>query len=57
LKSKRNNLFHTGGLSVPEMTDEEKNEIRRIAKKSIDIMNRLSELLNQRQGERRGYLP
>lgn len=57
LEIKRNSLFHTGGLFIPNMTDEEKKAIRTMAECSIDIMNKLSDLLGQRQGERRVYLP
>jgi hypothetical protein len=56
LQIKRNNLFHAGGLFIPNMTDDEKSEIIKMAKDSVNIMTKLTAMLRERQGERRVYL-
>jgi hypothetical protein len=55
-KTKRNNLFHTGGLYVSSLTNEEKEQIMDIGQKAIDIMENLSNLLSERQKGRYVYL-
>jgi hypothetical protein len=56
MEVKRNSLFHIGGLFLPNMTDSEKKEITGMAVQSMEIVYDLSNLLGERQGERRVYL-
>jgi hypothetical protein len=55
-KTKRNNLFHTGGLYVSSLTNEEREQIMDMGQRAIDIMENLSNLLAERQKGRYVYL-
>ncbi|HMK94664.1 MAG TPA: hypothetical protein VK536_04600 [Candidatus Limnocylindrales bacterium] len=55
MEIKRNRLFHSGGIFIPNMTDNEKKEITVMTVQSMEIIYKISELLGQRQGERRIY--
>lgn len=55
-KTKRNDLFHTGGLFVfPNLTNEEKEQIYEIGERALNIMEKLSILLGERQKGRYFY--
>jgi hypothetical protein len=55
-KNKRNNLFHTGGFYVSNLTEKEKEELMDIGQKGVDIMYRVSNLLGERQSTIYVYL-
>jgi hypothetical protein len=54
-RKKRNELFHMWGLSIPNLTKEEKEEIMDKGLRAVDIMNNLSEFLGQPQSIKRFY--
>jgi len=55
-KTKRNNLFHTGGLFFSSLTNEEKEQIMDAGEKAIAIMENVTNLLGERQDGRYVYL-
>ena len=55
-KNKRNELFHTGGLYFPSLTDTEKEGIMDTGLKAVEIMQKLVGVLNERQRGRYLYL-
>ena len=55
-KTKRNNLFHTGGLFFSSLTNEEKEQIMDSGEKAIAIMENVTNLLGERQTGRYVYL-
>jgi len=56
-KTRRNNLFHKGGLFVLSLTNEEKEQIMDAGEKAIAIMENLTNLLGERQSGRHVYVP
>ena len=55
-KEMRNNLFHKGGIFFLSIPNEEKEQIMGVGEKAVDIMEKLVNLLGERQRGRYGYL-
>jgi len=55
-KTRRNNLFHKGGIFFLSIQHEEKEQIMDVGERAVDIMEKLDSLLGERQGDRRVYL-
>ena len=53
---KRNNLFHTESMFALSLEKEEKERIMELGKRATEIMYRVSDVLRERQAERRVYL-
>jgi len=55
-RTKRNELFHVGGLYLSSLTDDAKEETMTIGLKAVQIMNSIIPVLNERQSGRYVYL-
>ncbi len=55
-KEMRNNLFHKGGIFFLSIQNEEKEKIMSVGERAVDIMEKLVNLLGERQGGRYVYL-
>lgn len=54
-RRERNNLFHKGGLYLSNITNEEKEKVMAVGAKAVQVMERLSFSLGEKQNGRYLY--